>query len=73
MRPARHFAQRRHPAHGVGLVEAVEAGIAVGVQKPATALKQRPCMLALAVRRVEVADRRRRRASPGALVPDQHP
>jgi hypothetical protein len=52
MRPARDLDQRRRAAR-VGFIEAVEAGIAVGVQEAATAGEQSPRMLALAVRRVE--------------------
>jgi len=44
--------------------------LAVGVQEAATAREQRPRMLAFAVGRVEVADRRRGRPAPRTLVPD---
>jgi hypothetical protein len=72
VRPACDLDERRR-ATDSELVEAVEAGISIGVQEAATTLEQRARVRALAVRRVEVADRRRCRASPGALVPDQHP
>ena len=72
--PTRDLGQARSiAAHRIGLVETVEAGIAVGVQEAMAAYEQRACMLAFAIRRVEVSHRRRRRAGPGPLVPNQHP
>jgi hypothetical protein len=73
VRPACDLDQPSVAAARVGLIEAVEAGVAVGVQETMAAFEQRPRMLALAVGRVEIADRRRRRSTPGPLVPDQHP
>jgi len=64
VRPACDLDEPSVAAARVGLVEAVEAGVPVGVEKAMAAFEQRPRMLALAVGRVEIADRRRRRSAP---------
>jgi hypothetical protein len=69
---ARDLDQRRGTAR-IGFIEAVEAGIAVGVQEAATAGEQGSRMLALAVGRVQIADRRRRRSAPRTFVANQRP
>jgi hypothetical protein len=56
-----------------GLVEFLEAGIAIGMKDAAEGLEVRTRMLALAVGTVEVADRWRRLIGTGAAVADIGP
>lgn len=66
MRPARCLDQRRRLAGG--LVEPIEAGIGVGLENAAEALKMALGMIAAAVARIEEHRRRRVRAPERAVV-----
>ena len=59
MAPAGDLDQPRLAGAGIGIVEAIEAGVGIGVQEAATRPQQRLGMLTLAIRRVEVEGRRR--------------
>jgi hypothetical protein len=67
MRPAKHLGDRRGLA-AVSLVQRAKPSIAVGMQEAAEAGQVALRLLALAVGRVAIDDRRRRRSGVGALV-----
>ena len=74
MRPTGDLRQRGGRAGlGIGFVKAGEARVGVGMEMAATALEQGVGALGLAVGRVEIEGRRRRRRSVGALVPHRRP
>ena len=58
---------------GVGLVQGVEAGEAVGLENAVETLHEGPWMLALAIGAVEVDHRRRIGALIGPAIPHDHP
>src|SRR3954447_20249715 len=70
--PTGNLDQRRFPGRGGGPVEAVEPGIAVGMQKAAAGAEQRLGMDTLAIRGVAIEHGRRDGRTPRPLVAD-HP
>ena len=71
------LAPHMRPAGGLadaaGVVEMMEAGVAIGLQGPAEAVQMPARMLALAVRRVGEPDRRRGGIVRRAIVADIRP
>jgi hypothetical protein len=70
--PAGHFGQRGRLPAGA-LVEWAKAGIAIGLQEAPELGQMRARMLALAIRRVAIDDRRRCPAAIGPFIAQIHP
>jgi hypothetical protein len=74
MRPTGDLRQRgRRARWEIGFIKSGEARVGIGMEMAATALEQRVGELGLAIGRVEIEGRRRRRRSIGALVSHRRP